>query len=127
MMDPGQKILSLPSREFLVHAMALVPSDSAGPDHIQPEDFVKYYLPGLEAAGPRNEWLLASKCGQAYGFSSDLALITHRSSGNSAILAATLYTNANGIINDDIYEYETVARPFFKTLAAAVAQDLQTL
>jgi hypothetical protein len=107
--------------------MSLLPSHSSGPDRTQPDDFVKYCLPGLDAVAPRSDWILASKCGQAYGFSSDLAFITHRRSGNSAILAATIYTNANGIINEDIYEYHTVARPFFKTLAAAVAQDLQTL
>ena len=37
------------------------------------------------------------------------------------ILAAAVETNANGVVNDDVYEYEAVADPFMDNLAEVVA------
>jgi hypothetical protein len=39
-------------------------------------------------------------------------------------VAATIYTNADGVLNDDRYEYKEVARPFFGELGKAVGQTL---
>ena len=35
-----------------------------------------------------------------------------------------LYTNRNGILNDDRYEYEEIADPFLADLGEAVARTL---
>ena len=43
-------------------------------------------------------------------------------------LTATIYTNADGILNDDKYEYATVALPFYTALGEALGYwfwDLQ--
>jgi hypothetical protein len=65
-----------------------------------------------------------NKVGWSYGFSIDTAWIVDRQTGRSFFLAATLYTNADGVINDDQYEYKTVAWPFLADLAEASARYL---
>ena len=57
---------------------------------------------------------------------SSVAWVVDREAGRSFFLAAALYTNADGILNDDQYEYETVALPFLAALGEAVAKTLWT-
>ena len=47
-----------------------------------------------------------------------------RETGRWFFLAATLYTNPDGVLNDDRYEYQEVALPFLADLAEAVARHL---
>jgi hypothetical protein len=35
-------------------------------------------------------------------------------------LSATIYCNKDGILNDDIYEYETIGFPFMKNLGQLI-------
>jgi hypothetical protein len=35
------------------------------------------------------------------------------------LLSANLYANADGVLNDDRYEYDTVSRPFLAALGRA--------
>ena len=61
------------------------------------------------------------KSGQAYGFTTENACVVDPTGGRSFFLAATLYTNADGVLNDDAYDYATVALPFFAELGEATA------
>jgi hypothetical protein len=36
------------------------------------------------------------------------------------LLAATLYVNADGVLNDDHYEYDTVGLPFLRALGLRI-------
>jgi len=40
--------------------------------------------------------------------------------GVEFLLAATLYLNADGVLNDDKYEYDTVGLPFLRDLGRRV-------
>ncbi len=60
--------------------------------------------------------------GQAYGFTTDIAYFENTKKGISFFLAVSLYTNADGILNDDKYEYNTIAFPFLQALGEAVYQ-----
>ena len=62
--------------------------------------------------------------GQAYGFSLDNACIFDRETGRAFFLTAVVYTNANGILNDDAYEYDEIAHPFLEALAEACCLEL---
>jgi hypothetical protein len=68
-----------------------------------------------------------SKAGRAFGFHLDNAYIEDRESGRAMAVTAVLYANADGVLDDDRYEYDTVTRPFFdhlgETLAKAVLAD----
>ena len=86
----------------------------------------KFLLPGLLRAGIKQEDLrIYNKFGQAYGFSTENALVTNSATGKSIFFAATIYTNADGILNDDKYDYEKVARPFFAALGEGLAELLK--
>jgi hypothetical protein len=73
---------------------------------------------------------VANKLGRAYGFSVDNAYVDSRegeggekgASPRAFFLAATIETNANGVVNDDRYEYEPVADAFMEHVAETVAR-----
>ena len=69
---------------------------------------------------------VANKLGRAYGFSVDNAYVSDAETGRAFFLAACVETNANGVVNDDAYEYEEVADPFMENLAETVAKWLWT-
>ena len=53
---------------------------------------------------------------------SENAWVVERRTGYGFFLAATLYINADGVLNDDEYEYETVAPPFLADLEEAAGR-----
>ncbi len=119
--------LSPNDRELLLEAMRQYPGQSDNPvyDSAQyPDDYVKFLLPGLRKVVPDDRLEIYNKVGQAYGFSTENAWVVDRETGRSFFLAATLYTNEDGILNDDQYEYEDVALPFLADLGEAVARHL---
>lgn len=114
-------------QELLANVMAQYPRQSLNPvydpvDH--PDDYVKLLLPGLERVVGKQRLRIFNKVGQAYGFTTENAWILDTETNRGFFLAATLYTNANGVLNDDNYEYETVALPFMADLGEAVARAL---
>lgn len=114
-------------RTFLLDAMSRLPSQSEDPRFdpaVHPDSAAKFLLPGLASAIPLGRLRLVSKYGQAYGFSTDNAWIEDRQTGRGVFLAATIYTNADGILNDDRYDYDAVALPFFAELGRAVGEFL---
>lgn len=116
-------------RAMLRGVMAQYPRESKNPVY-SAADYSdtsgKFLLPGLLRAGIRQEDLrIANKFGQAYGFSTENALVTNAATGKSIFFAATIYTNADGILNDDQYDYEKVARPFFAALGEGLAELLK--
>lgn len=114
-------------RAFLMEAMVQTPGESENPVYDPqeyPDSYVKFFLPGLEKVVPREHLKIYNKIGQAYGFTTENAYVVNTQTGQAFFLAATLYTNENGILNDDQYEYETVAQPFLAALGETVAREL---
>ncbi len=112
-------------RALLLDAMSQVPGESANPVYAtaeHPDDYVKFFLPGLERVLPRSRLRISNKVGQAYGFTTENAWLVDRQTSHGFFLAATLYTNADGVLNDDEYEYETVALPFLADLGEAAGR-----
>lgn len=68
----------------------------------------------------RNGLSVSGKSGMAYGSLSEVAYVVDRDSGAECMLAASIRVNADGIFNDDRYEYETVGIPFMAAWARAV-------
>jgi hypothetical protein len=117
--------LSGGDRALLMDAMRELPRESANPVYDEreyPDPYVKYFLPGLRRVLDADRIAEYNKIGQAYGFTTENAWIVDTASGRSFFLAATLYTNEDGVLNDDQYEYETVALPFLADLAEVVAR-----
>lgn len=121
--------LSEASRRLLVHAMTVYPRESVNPvfdANVVADDALKLLLPGIrrvfpsDVPGVRVE--VTNKVGQAYGFTVENAYLRHPATGHAVFVAAVLYTNADGVLNDDRYEYDTVARPFMADLGELVAR-----
>lgn len=119
--------LSAADRTLLLEAMSRYPRQSLSPVYPPaeyPDDYVKLLLPGLLRVLPEERLRVYNKVGQAYGFSVENAWVVDRETGRSFFLAATLYTNEDGVLNDDRYEYDSVARPFLADLGEAAARWL---
>lgn len=113
------------ARDLILEAMSAYPRESSNPVYDPkeyPDDWGKYFLPGLQRVVPRDRFRIYNKIGQAYGFTTDNAWIVDRETGRGFFLAATIYTNEDGVLNDDQYEYKTVALPFFADLGEAAAR-----
>jgi hypothetical protein len=114
-------------RAFLLAAMTEYPRESADPrfDPAEyPDDWGKRLLPGLLRVGPEERWRIVNKTGEAYGSAIENAWVEDRVTGRGMFVAATIYTNADGVLNDDRYEYDEVARPFFLEIGDAVGRML---
>jgi hypothetical protein len=111
--------LSDEHRRFLFEIATAKPEDSANPRYedksIVAERF-KFLLRGLKRHVREDEIVYANKIGRAYGFSTENAFVAHLERGVGFFFTATLYTNRDGILNDDKYEYAEVADPFFEEL-----------
>ena len=106
---------------FLRTWMGLLPRESGLARYAAyPDGFKKYFLSGNTASPLAPTLREFNITGRAYGFLSDVAYFADAGQGVEFFLAATIYANANGIINDDIYEYDTVALPFFSDLCSAI-------
>ncbi|MBL8861878.1 MAG: serine hydrolase [Planctomycetes bacterium] len=114
-------------RDALLAIAAEYPADSRNPRYPRaeyPDSWGKPLLPGLERVAPQSAWRVANKIGRAYGFTVDVAWVLHVPSGRGSFVAATVYTNANGVLNDGQYEYEALADPFFAALGEIVGREL---
>jgi hypothetical protein len=125
--DCGGAIYALTAadRSVLLEATSQFPRESANPvyDPVEyPDAWGKFLLPGLAQRLPRERFRIHNKFGQAYGFSTENAWVVDPVSGRGFFLAATLYTNSDGVLNDDAYDYAPVATPFFTALGAALAE-----
>jgi hypothetical protein len=85
-----------------------------------PQGYVKSLMIGGSAAAIPDNIRIFNKPGEACGFKTDCAYIVDYENGVEFLLAATLYTNDNETFNDDNYEYEAIAQPFFRDLGLAI-------
>jgi len=58
--------------------------------------------------------------GDAYGFLIDGAYVADFKNGIEFLLSAVLYCNEDGILNDDMYDYDRIGFPFLKALGTAI-------
>jgi hypothetical protein len=110
-------------RHMILTELARWPRESADPLYAPPEyfdGFTKYFVVGDTRSAASADVRHFSKSGQAYGYLQDCACIVDRHAGVEFLLSATIHANADGIFNDDKYEYEEIALPFLASLGRAV-------
>lgn len=112
-------------RDSLMHYMGMYPRESGLSEYANHKiyfDGLKKYLlyGGQKNISAQDSIRIYNIVGQAYGFSSDVAYIVDYKNKVEFFLSATIYTNRDGIINDGIYEYNSVAFPFFKNLGTLI-------
>ncbi len=68
---------------------------------------------------------MIEKIGQAYGFTTSVAAVEM---GQTLVsVAATIETNANGVLNDDRYEYRELGEPAIEAVGGAVGRAVRSL
>lgn len=122
-------LLSEAHRTALLAAMTEYPRESADPVYAAqtyPDEYSKFLLPGVRrvfpSRDPKERIVIAGKIGRAYGFSVENAYLRNPRNGRAVFVSAVIYTNEDGVLNDDRYEYGTVADPFFADLGEWVAR-----
>lgn len=118
-------------RKLLLEAMSELPRESTNPVYdpaSYPDDWVKLLLPGVRRVMPaekgKDRVMIYNKVGQAYGFTTENSYVVDTVTDRAFFLAATIYTNGNGVLNDNEYEYTEVALPFMADLGEAIARSL---
>jgi hypothetical protein len=100
---------------FLQQYLSQYPSETPYPKYDTTEFFDSYVKFYFQKGGHRlpDNVRVFNKVGWAYGFMTDVSYIVDFTNQIEFMLTATVYTNADGILNDNVYEYESVALPFF--------------
>lgn len=125
---PSEKLnLTRRDYQYLYKCMGMFPRESAYPklDSVQyPDMYMKYFMG--EDSGvytmPDNIRIF-NKVGQAYGFMTDCSYVVDTLNKVEFFLSCSMYLNADGILNDGIYEYDQTGYPFFHNLFNAVYDE----
>jgi hypothetical protein len=92
------------------------------PDSGYPDNFKKYLLFGDSSRSCTASLREFNVVGRAYGFLSDVAYFADFDAKAEFFLSAVIFANEDDIVNDDQYEYDAIALPFFSALGKAVYQ-----
>jgi len=117
--------LSSEHERFIIETLAMFPRELKNKKYKNqihyPDNIYKYILFGEETFDTESITVY-SKIGLSYGFTTDVAFVSNPKKGIQFLLSISLYTNANDIVNDGDYEYETIARPFISRLSNIIYQ-----
>jgi len=120
--------LNVEDYDFLRYWMSRFTYEDIGEKFIGDEKFFetynKFFIHGDEQSLSNKQIRVYNKIGQAYGTSIDNGLIKNYQDNVEFILTATIYTNKNKVINDNLYEYEEIAEPFLAKLSRGIYQKL---
>lgn len=101
---------------LIYKSMSGLPYESVYPKYDTAEYFDSYtkffFFRANKQKVPAN-FRVFNKAGWTYGFLTDIAYVVDVVNNIEFMLTATIYTNSDGILNDDKYDYETVGYPFF--------------
>ncbi|MVN79188.1 hypothetical protein GO988_22890 [Hymenobacter sp. HMF4947] len=122
---PPRHRLHLTAADYarLREALSQTPAQSQSPRYDSlhyPATYAKFLLGGGGQGRLPPGVQVFNKIGQAYGFLLDNAYVLDAAHGVEFFLAATLYVNADGVLNDDKYEYDTIGLPFLRALGLRV-------
>ncbi len=99
---------------YVKSALGTLPSASglAGYDRNIVADYpLVPFLRGIERVRSRAHFQIFSKVGQAFGFLIENAYIVDKDTGRAFFLTASIFANPDGVMNNDIYAYDTIAFP----------------
>ena len=108
---------------FLYQYMSEYPRESLHPGYDTAEYFDGYTKFFLFHSGrtPIPSYIrVFNKPGWSYGFLTDIAYIADFSNKVEFMLTGTIYTNSDGVLNDDKYDYDEIGYPFFKEVGRII-------
>lgn len=115
--------LSNEDRKFLLQWMHTTPTESSYPTYDSSEyypAYAKFIMLGSEKGPIPSNIKIFSKAGDAYGFLLDNTYIIDTEAKVEFMLSAVIYVNADGILNDNTYDYRTIGLPFMKNLGNTI-------
>jgi hypothetical protein len=83
------------------------------------DSYVKFFFRNETHKIP-SQIRIFNKVGWSYGFMTDVAYVIDTKNKIEFMLAATIYVNSDGIINDGKYDYNSLGYPFFYALGQAI-------
>ncbi|MEO6313586.1 MAG: serine hydrolase [Chitinophagaceae bacterium] len=104
-------------KRFLYQYMSELPYESRFPHYDTTEYFASYTKFFMFRAGknrPPSYLRVFNKAGWSYGFLTDAAYIVDFKHKVEFMITACIYTNSDGVLNDDKYDYDTIGYPFFQ-------------
>ncbi|WP_461052546.1 serine hydrolase [Spirosoma arcticum] len=107
---------------FLYQYLSQLPRETTYPryDSTYYDSYCKFLFTGdQKTIFPRNIRIF-NKVGDAYGYLIDNAYIVDFEKGIEFMLSAVIYVNADGIFNDDKYEYDAIGLPFMGNLGRVI-------
>jgi Beta-lactamase enzyme family len=110
-------------RAELLRVLALRPRESTDPPYPEaqyPDGYARWFFVGDGTARYPDGLRVLGKTGMAYGYLSEVAYVQDARSGAEFLLGACIHVNADGIYNDDRYEYDEIGLPFLAALGRAV-------
>jgi hypothetical protein len=116
---PEKKRFALTAADyrFLYQYLSEMPYESRYPQYDTTEYFESYTKFFMFKAGKSHipDYIrVFNKPGWSYGFLTDAAYIADFKNNIEFMISACIYTNSDGVLNDDKYEYDAVGYPFFK-------------
>ena len=121
---PSQRFnLSTEDRKFLLHYMHTLPTESQYPTYDTANywpSYCKFLYTGSEKGPFPSNIKIFNKVGDAYGFLLDIAYVMDPEKKIEFMLSAVIYCNSDGIINDSMYDYDSVGYPFYKNLGQLI-------
>ncbi|MFC3880077.1 serine hydrolase [Algoriphagus namhaensis] len=106
-------------RNLVLKYMSMMPGESDYPNYPQSEywdTYSKFYLDGNDKNPVAKNLRLFNKTGQAYGHLLDASYYVDLDKGVEFFVSAVIYVNEDETLNDDLYEYDSIAFPFFAEL-----------
>lgn len=108
---------------FVFQYMSQLPSETTYPEYELKEhydSYVKFFMFGTKKEPMPKHIRIFNKVGWAYGFLTDVAYIVDFEKNIEFMLSATIYCNADGVLNDDKYDFDSVGMPFLEKIGQAV-------
>jgi len=120
--------LNVEDYDFLRYWMSRFTYEDLGNKYISDDRFFnsynKFFIHGMDTILKSSDIRVYNKIGQAYGTSTDSAYIKNYKEDVEFFLTATIYTNKNEIMNDNIYEYGDTAIPFLSRISKTLYKNL---
>lgn len=107
---------------FLYQYLSQYPSETNYPKYDSSyyyDSYVKFYFRKSGRTIPSNIRVF-NKVGWAYGCMTDVSYVADFENKIEYMITATIYVNKDGVMNDDKYEYETIALPWFNAIGKAI-------
>jgi hypothetical protein len=118
---PPQQPFNLSTEDytFLRQCLSQLPFESSYPSYDTADywpAYVKFLLYGSEKGELPKAIRIFNKVGDAYGGLSDIAYIVDFDKKIEFMVSARIYCNADEVLNDDKYDYDSIGFPFMKNL-----------